>query len=184
MKKFYSFLFSACCVVAAFTMFSCTDPNEEDLEKKEDGKVENKIEYIKFKEPYLVRESTEDDIKAWMAKNMPEYELNHEITSSLYYFQKGSKSNVVLYGNTDGKMVSVAISGCYKIDDVLSFLDSKYGDREFGFDEVHSGVTYEEYSYHVDDSQIKLISVVYEHGILDIRNLPIYEIQVSYIFQF
>lgn len=184
MKKFYSFLFSACCVMAAFTLFSCSDPNEEDLEEKEKEKDKNKIEYIDFKEPYLIRGGNEDDIKAWMAKNMPEYELNsEEIEGSIFYYHKGNNTGTIMYQFYKNRLFDVMVSGTYRVEEVLDFLDKKYGDKELSSSDTYSDVVTEMYDYsHPNADGIESIAVVHIYGVGTMARTYPESVAVAYYF--
>lgn len=181
-KRFYSYLLAACSVMAAFTMFSCSDPNEEDLEEKEKEKDKNKIEYIDFKEPCLNKFATRDEVKAWMAINMPEYEICVDIESALNYAIANKPINNVIYSFYNGRLLASSCSGAYKYEKVVDFLCAKYGERETESITMDHGVTYESYEYHPNIEEFDWISLHYIHGKLDVADVLYDEVHVSFYF--
>lgn len=182
-KRFYSYLLAAfCCLCAVFALTSCHPDDEEDDNNGNDHGSKTKIEYIEFKEPCLNKYATRDEVKAWMAINMPEYEICVDIESALNYAIANKPINNVIYSFYNGRLLASSCSGAYKYEKVVDFLCAKYGERETESITMDHGVTYESYEYHPNIEEFDWISLHYIHGKLDVADVLYDEVHVSFYF--
>ena len=184
-KRFYSYLLAAfCCLCAVFALTSC-HPDDEGNENENGGnkKSNGKIEYIKFKEPCLMKGATKDEVKMWMAKNMPDYELGLDEMISMVFSYKGdvTLSNVA-YTFENGQMYIASCKGIYSFKSVSDILCEKYGTMETESIMAEDGITLESYTFHPQNMGLKWISLDYMYEDHPVANVNSYCVNVGYFF--